>query len=294
MPKRTQAPAVPDFRLEKVECLVTGRKAQPMPIPQIQECGKTCVPINSTDNWLPKVISGHCRGDGSMVVKEFVDEVELLLATASLADEGGETRGRPLAAAAGAGESSPTRKGRSAFGLDDDSDEAELALVPSEPPKKARKIVVKELRTISCRGMELTVKVRDKGWGIAVPLEGPTLLMILKHLHERASADEKPEPDFAKKARRQEARSNRTDEDRGRLRWLSSVPAYEINWYDEKGHQHRCIKGLKVPRHDAFGKAYTHVQFETRRLQVLKKARQSWDDRDKTTIPLYSSLTLTR
>ena len=180
------------------------------------------------------------------------------------------------------------------MGLDDDSDEAELALVPSEPPKKARKNVAKELRTISCRGMEITVKVRDKGWGIAVPLEGPTLLKILKHLHERASADEKPEPDLAKKARRQEARSNRTDEDRGRLRWLSSVPAYEINWLDEKEKLHRCTKGLKVPRHDAFGKAYTHVQFETRRLQVLKKARQLWDDRDKTTMPRYSSLTLTR
>ena len=215
MPKRTQAPAVPDFRLEKVECLVMGRKAQPLPIPQINEGGKTCVPINSTDNWLPKVISGHCRGDGSMVVKEFVDEVELLLATASLADEGGETRGRPLAAAEGAGGSSPTRKGRSAFGLDDDSDEEELALVPSETPKKARRSAGKELRTISCRGMEITVKLRDKGWGIAVPLEGPTLLMILKHLHERASADEKPEPDLAKKARLQEARSNRTDEDKG-------------------------------------------------------------------------------
>ena len=110
MPKRTQAPAVPDFRLEKVECLVTGRKAQPLPIPQINEGGKTCVPINSTDNWLPKVISGHCRGDGSIIVKEFIDEVELLLATASLDDEGGETRGRPLAAAEGAGGSSPKSK----------------------------------------------------------------------------------------------------------------------------------------------------------------------------------------
>ena len=116
------------------------------------------------------------------------------------------------------------------MGLDDDSDEAELALVPSAPPKKARKYAAKELRTISCRGMEITVKVRDKGWGIAVPLEGPTLLKILKHLHERASADEKPEPNLAKKARRQEARSNRGDEDKGHLRWLSGVAAFEIHW----------------------------------------------------------------
>ena len=148
MPKRTQAPALADLRLEKVECLVTGRKAQPIPIPQIQECGMTCVPINSTDHWLTQIASGRCRGDASLVVKEFVDEVLSVLAAA--ADGGGETRGRPLVAAEGAGGSPPNPKGRAAMGLDDDSDEAELALVPSAPPKKARKNVVKEHRTISC------------------------------------------------------------------------------------------------------------------------------------------------
>ena len=194
-------------------------------------------------------------------------------------------------------------KGRAAMGLDDDSDEAEGAGGSSPKSKKARKNLSEELRTISCRGIEVearnyhtirSIKAGDKTRGIAVPLEGPTLLTILKHLHERASADEKPEPDLAKKARRQEARSNRGMRIKRRLRWLSSVPAYETNWYDEAGHHHRCMKGLKVPRHDAFGKAFTHVQFETRRLQVLKKARQSWDDRDKTAMPRYSSLTLTR
>ena len=116
-------------------------------------------------------------------------------------------------------------------------------MAPSETPKKARRNVAKELRTISCRGMEITVKVRDKGWGIAVPLEGPTLLVILRHLRERVSGGEKPEPDLAKKARLQEARSKKTDEDKGRLRWLSGVPAYEINWKDEEGNTHREHKG---------------------------------------------------
>ena len=60
-----------------------------------------------------------------MVVKEFVDDVLEVLAAA--ADGDGETRGPPLVPAEEAGESSPKPKGRAAMGLDDDSDEAELA-----------------------------------------------------------------------------------------------------------------------------------------------------------------------
>ena len=64
------------------------------------------------------------------------------------------------------------RKGRAAMNLDGDSDEAELAMAPHEPPKKVRKRTGKELRNISLRGMQLTVKERDKVRGIAVPLDG--------------------------------------------------------------------------------------------------------------------------
>ena len=102
-----------------------------------------------------------------------------------------------------------------------------------------RKRAAKELHTISCRGMELTVKARDKIRGIAVPLEGPTLLVILKHLRERVSAGAVPEPDLAKSALRKEAMSNREDEDAGRLCWKSGESAYQIMWQDEDGKTHR-------------------------------------------------------
>ena len=224
MPKRGQAPALDDMKVEKVDCLIMGPKAPAVPLPTIKECGVTCVPINGSDHWLTQIVSGRCRGDASLVVKEFIDEVLSVLGAAAAG--GGETGGQPLVAAEGAGESSAEPRGRAAMGLDDDSDEEELALVPSGPPRKASKNTIKELRTISCRGMELTVKARDKIRGIAVPLEGPTLLVILKHLRERVSAGEVPEPDLAKSALRKEAMSNREDEDAGRLRWKSGESAY--------------------------------------------------------------------
>ena len=71
-------------------------------------------------------------------------------------------------------------KGRAAMGLDDDSDEAEGAGGSSPKSKKARKNLFEELRTISCRGIEVearnyhtirSIKAGDKTRGIAVPLE---------------------------------------------------------------------------------------------------------------------------
>ena len=40
--------------------------------------------------------------------------------------------------------------------------------------------------------MEMTVKVREKGRGIAVPLEGATLSTILGHLRELVHAGDLP------------------------------------------------------------------------------------------------------
>ena len=104
--------------------------------------------------------------------------------------------------------------GRAAMCLDSDSDEAEVALVPTPAPRKLRKD--KKLHIIMFRGMELTDKARDKCRGLAVPLEGETLVAILIHLCEHMFAGEVPEPDPVKSARRQEVRSCREDEDAGR------------------------------------------------------------------------------
>ena len=297
MPKRGVRAESDNMKVEDVKCLILGPKAQPVPIPTIKECGVTCVPINCTDHWLNKIAGDRCRGDASLVVKEFVDEVLKLLATAVGCC--GETGGRPLVVAedvpaedAPADEPEPKPMGRAAMGLDDDSDEAELALVPSEPHKKVRKAAAKELRTISCRGMELTVKARDKVRGIAVPLEGPTLLAILRHLREQVSAGEVPEPDPAKCARRQEAISCRDDEDAGRLRWKFDEGAYQVMWEDGDGKFHRTTKGLKVNRADAIGRPTPAPLYKQMRTQMLSKARALWNELDKTKAARYDQFDL--
>ena len=89
-------------------------------------------------------------------------------------------------------------RGRAAMGLDSDSDEDALVETPMDTDKNAsarrRKDATlrAELKTISFRGLELTVKARDKGRGLAVPLEGDTLSAILKHMREQVDTRETP------------------------------------------------------------------------------------------------------
>ena len=135
--------------------------------------------------------------------------------------------------------------------------------------------------------MQLTVKARDKVRGIAVPLAGETLLTILRHLQAKVSAGEVPEPDTAKCARRQEAMQNREDEDAGRLRWKFDECAYQVMYEDEEGKMHRTTKGLRMSRQDDRGQLIAPAAFATKRIQVLRKARALWNERDKTKTTRY-------
>ena len=290
MPKRVLD--IDAIKVEKVLCVLLSPKSQPLPISYITECGVTCVPINSADPWLNKVLGDRCRGDAQLVVKQFVAEVFELLASQtkerSFVDD---TKERSLVSEGGA----PIEAliGRAAMGLDSDSDEEELALVPAEvvKPKRGRKLDKdKEFRTISIRGMDLTVKLRDKCKGIAVPLEGDTLLMILRHLREQVYAGEVPEPDPVKSARRHEVKGCKEDEDTGRVRWMYAECSYQIMFEDAVGKSHRVTTGLKVSRTDNVGALREPAAFQEARLRMLHKARALWNEEDKTDAVRYIAI----
>ena len=75
MPKRRAPSDVDTMRIAQHPCVVLGSKKKLVPIPLIQECGATCVAINSADGWLNQVVADRCRGDSCFIVKEFVDDL---------------------------------------------------------------------------------------------------------------------------------------------------------------------------------------------------------------------------
>ena len=292
MPKRAESSAEV-LIIEAHQCVVMGGKTLPVAVPTIQECGVTCVALNSCDHWLNKIVGNRCRGDPSLVVKEFVDGV----LDALQSEPSGEAPSNPTAAAGqGASPVKVVGTKRDVFGFNADSDEEELAARSIKPGKKARvpkggAKLRSELKTVKFRGLEITVKKRDKGRGLAVPLEGETLLTILKHLR---SSKEKgvPSSDSPKKARREENLGNREDEDAGRLCWVFKQTGYSIFYVDDEGKQHRLSDGLKVSRHDHLGQRLSVEAFKEARDVALSKARALWNRLDKSDSQRYEIATV--
>ena len=286
--------------VEMVHCVRVGARARPLPNPLIKECGATCVPINSTDPWLNKVVGDRTRADASYLIKEFIDGV--LGELSSKHTESTPTTERSLG-----GESTQGKEGslgpeavrpagRRGLRFDSDSDNEALEAIPMSEDKSAaarrrrRGEPRAELQTVVYRGLELIVKARDHGRGLAVPLEGETLTTILKHLRAQVVAGGSSEVQAAaraKAARRQEVMDARGDEDAGRIRWMFADCSYKIFYNDEEGKPHQCCKGLKVPRHDPFGQTLSHEAFQTARLVALSKARALWNACDKSSAARY-------
>ena len=235
-----------------------------------------------------------------MVVKEFVTSVLQTLPEPGEGGVGGHAReaAEGSAAAAGSEASEPKvpPKGRAAMGLDDDTDEEEVAAtnvearastMPAAKKRKVYAVVRQEMRTISIAGMELRVKPRWKCHGIAVPLEGDYLLKILKHLRKRLYEGEVPEPDATKSERRKANLERRDDEDAGRIRWDFPTHSYQVFYADAEGKQHKVAKPFKVPRTDALGNVFDNKTFTAARVAALHKARAFWNKHDKSSSGRY-------
>ena len=116
------------IRLEDLPCAIRGegKSRKCVLIPTIKECGVTCVPINSSDSWLSQLLGDRARGDGALIVKEFVEDLRDAIRR--------ETGAAPLteerSSEAKANDSTGEPVGRQAMGLDDDSEEEALAEKP--------------------------------------------------------------------------------------------------------------------------------------------------------------------
>ena len=192
-------------------CLVVGSgyRARSVPIPTVKEGGATCVAINPTDNWISKVFGDKGRADGQLVIKEFVDGLWAKLSgeedTPAQPSKGIEGQGASSGGDQGASSVGCVGRGRGAMGLDSDSEEGALgaAWAESQGGSSAKKRRTRAPRavweTVQYRDLELVVKQRERGRGVAVPVEGPTLLRILVHMREAVLAGEQPQPDVEKK-----------------------------------------------------------------------------------------------
>ena len=284
MPKRKDLEAG-SARVESVPCVFIGQNGAPLPIPTMHEGGHVCVPLNTTDAFLNKVAGERVRGEVFLVVRDFMEDLYQAIQAAGIA-----AIGAPLLAVKDAGASSAgAPKARAVMGLDNDSSDDEFFEKRPQAVKQFCK-QAKVFRQVMCRGMELTVKARNKSRGICVPLAGDTLATILNYLREQVVKGAVPEPDAPKAARRVRAalaKGCRAAADEGRVRWSHPDCGYEIKFKDELGKVHRVSKGLKPRRRNAIGEAVDACVFKAERNRLMLTARVMWNEFDKSGATRY-------
>ena len=143
------------------------------------------------------------------------------------------------------------------------------------------------MRTVSYAGMELAFKPRWKCLGIAVPIEGETLLAILKHLRGQLLKGEVPDLDCKK--RRAAMRWWPTGMTRVRVgsagfsritRTRSVTRTRRV-----KSTRSRNPSRWRVKTH--FGKLLGGEVSKAARRDALKKARAFWNEKNTSSLERY-------
>ena len=307
MPKR-KATVADDLTVERVACVVIGAMKTPVPIPLLLECGVTCVTINSTDTWLNKVVGDRIRSDRHFVIKNFIagllsalsairsDEEDVGRQRGDLLEETAEETARRLAG----GE----KVSQMALLLEDDSDVDALNETPMEEDKEAsarnrrQERKVAEFRKVTYRGLELSVKARDKGRGVVVPLEGGSLETVLRHLREQVQGPDAgvlasgvcTANDEGARRRRRVVLESREDVDGGRIRWLFGPGCYQVWFEGADGKMHQTSKGLNVARADPLGQPLGSDIFKRAKDLALHKARALWNECDRSEALRYEEI----
>ena len=286
--RRTQRQVAEELLFEMVPAISSGADSAPVLIPTIMDGHVRCVPVTVRAGWLTQLVEQKRRTrDSKAVVLEFCDQVETALKALAPADAPSNT-----SPAGDDSQDSGPLKGRAALGLDEDSDEEVLARADTgstaSKPKKL-KAAVQDFVSVKVNGFVVTVKRKYRGRGLLMPLDGPKIVGLVRHLQRRADGDERRDP--PKKALKRQhsdtAAALTTDEDHGRLKWLFGTHQWQVLYTDESGRQRSCTKGLVVPRADIDGHALSESAFRRQRARLLQRARIRWNELDKTTAERY-------
>ena len=256
-------------------------------LPVEQTCGVSCIGLNAYAPWMNMALEGKSRGDHQgLVVSVICDLFNHMKPSSSSEEELGDAA--PAASRKGAAPAAS--KGRSALGMDSDSDEdalAEATVSRSKRPSKAAlpRASSQTFHTIDFHGVELTVKRRPRGGGVVLQLA--SLPVFLTYLRQRIEDEIAAKAAFVPKKPKNVEVDMRTDEDKGRVQWVFSHHGWRVKYETEDGQVKTSMKGLIVPRSDFDGRLLTSEEFARMRAKVLSKARQCWNEWDCSDAPRF-------
>ena len=275
-------------------CIVGGKSGRPECLPVESVDARVCVALNAFEPWLNRVLSGHARdssGHCADVVARFIAEVYAQL--------GADSPGKCPEGDRGGGESclagprvEGAPRGRSALGLDSDSDQEQLVAQGEDSchgAARPRGAAPAAWATVFLRGKELTLRKRPRGRGILLPLDGPDLPMVLAWLVEDLGKCAPEEPRPAKRRRADRDAVDLLPEDKGKVVWLTAQSSWQVVYTRDDGSTSRMTKHLAVPENDPAGRRLDPVVRADFRRTLLLTARRRWNELDRSERARFSS-----
>ena len=80
------------------------------------------------------------------------------------------------------------------------------------------------------------------------------------------------------------------DGTRGRVNWMRPSQSWRVTYINERGVRTSKMKELHVPSVSAFGEKLSDEEFEISRAQALKRAKELWDELDRSGAPRFHEL----
>lgn len=269
------------FVVERTFCVRGPSSEAPVPIPAILVDGRWAVPLGAFDNWLNIAIVGHWRAAHDAIAAWLTMASQALGGSPeSSAELRPETTPPP--------QSDAVVKGRSALGLDADSDEEVLEASAGDGTGASAgggARALPEWRTVAVDGQEYLLR-RGRGRRIMIPLEGEDLPRLLSVLHGMVDlGPDLPVTPFRKRPSGSDLASDPMDA--GRIRWNDRLASWLVRFQDEKGNRRQVTKGLAPPTTGLSGDDLPDSEAAELRQAFLVRARRRWNELDRSKAPRY-------
>jgi hypothetical protein len=268
------------FAVKEQPCLYDGVTKVPVSLPVVVIHGESCVAFNQSAPWIGLALEGKTRMEHTALISDFLDASIRTLP--------------PLIATDGdsPGADDMDTKGRSALGLDDDTDEEDLhdGAAGAGGKKRRLRLPTEFIETV-VDGVTFRARRRQKGPGMLVSVQGPGLTDILQYMYVKLQAGDASDIKHKRvvDAERKRARAALDDVDKGRINWsFRAMPGWAIHYVEKDGQAKSITKGYTVPRADFDGRLFAAAEYAIRRQAVLLRARACWDSVDCSDMKRYT------
>lgn len=248
-------------------------------LPTISWGDDRCAVISPYQPWVHQLLGGiGCDEQYSGAIWNFIHECRIAVGELQASDS----------------QEDPQASGKGKAAILNDSDDESDEEPETKPKTKSKPRGVGprrgDLMNLSIHGSDITVaSIGSKR--VVILATNKNLQQVIDYIHARRGETRSggdPEGQ-ALIVGATDSSEYLTEQDEGRIAWVSTTGTWRIVYTDSSGRTRRTTRGMQVPVQTPDGVSHTHTEFEDIRRRLLRQARQLWDDCDMSPAPRYGA-----